>query len=125
MFRLVGVLSFNEFSNRHAPILKAHLIGIAITVHLNLHPSRERIDHWSPYPVKTTSRLITTLTEFTAGMEDSKDHFNGWLTWSMQADWQTTTIILNFNTTILTDGYLNMVRKTWQSFIDSIVHNFI
>ena len=112
MFGLIRILGLNQFSNRHAPIFKAHLIGIAITVHLNLYPSREGVDNRCPYPVKTTSRLITTLAKFTTGMEDSKDHFNGWLTGSMQANRQTTAIILNLNTAILTDCYLNMVCKT-------------
>ena len=54
-----------------------HLIDLSVTINLDFQPFRKRIDNRCSDSVETAGNLISSATEFSAGMQHRKDNLKG------------------------------------------------
>ena len=74
-------------------IFKALLVDRSITGNLNLKPTRKGIDDRRSHSMETTRGLIPPLTKLPSGVEDRKNHFNGWFAHSMHPSRHSTSLV--------------------------------
>ncbi len=88
----------------------------------------ERIDDRGPNSMETSWNLVSWIisTEFSSGMEDSHNRFEGrnscfW----MNIDWDSSTIILYLTTSIVRETKRDVGTVTSECFIDRIIDDFL
>ena len=100
-------------------------MDFAVTLNLNFHRGRKRVNHGYTYTVQTTGYLVAVTAELTAGMKHRQNDFDSGHTAFVHVYRDTTSIIRNGNAVIPMNRHINLVAVTGQSFVDGVIDNFV
>ena len=118
--------AFNVKLSGSFALLKSNAIALTITTHFNFHTFTKCVNAGYTYTVKTTGNLITAIAKFTTSVEHGHNNFNSRLAFFFHHIYRnTTTIITNGNAIICVNNYLDIITKASQSFVNTVVNNFI
>ena len=107
-------------------LFESNAIAFTTTTNFYIHAFRKCVYAGYTYTVQTTGNFITAITKFTTSVENSHNNFNCRLTFFFHhINRNTTTIIAYGNTVISVDDYANVVTESSQSFVDTVIDNFI
>ena len=104
---------------------KTDFVDLAVAFYADCHIRAECVYDGYPYTVKTARYLISVTAEFTAGMKDGKYDFNGRFTRCMHINRDTAAVIAYDNTVFFRNNDFYIVAIACQSFVDTVVDDFI
>ena len=105
--------------------LKGNIVYFPVTTHFYIHVFAKSINYRYTNTVKSTRYLVAITAKFSAGMKNSKNNLNSWLTSFMNIYRNTTTIIYYSYTIILMNSNFDIIAISSQGFIDRVIHYFI
>ena len=107
-------------------LFKSNAIAFTATTNFYIHAFRKCVNAGYTYAVQTTGNFITAIAKFATGVEHGHDNFNCRFAFFFHhINRNTTTIIAYGNTVICVNDYADIVTEASQSFVDTVVDNFI
>ena len=107
-------------------LFKSNAIAFTATTNFYIHAFRKCVNASYTYAVQTAGNFITAIAKFTTGVENGHNNFNCRFAFFFHhINRNTTTIIAYGNTVIFVDDYTNVVTIACQSFVDTVIDNFI
>ena len=102
------------------------LVYFAVSLYLYFHVSGKGIYNGCTYTVKSSGYLVSSATEFSAGMENRMDHlYCRYTQLRMFIYRHTSSVVFYSNGIVLVYSYIDSAAESGKSFVDTVVYHFV
>ena len=122
------LISFSDFFNwslRYS-LFKSHAINLSVFVYFYFKPSRKSIYNAGSHSVKSSRNFINRFIKFSSCMQNCINSFQSWFSsfW-VNIYRNSSSVIMYSYTSVFIHNCSNMRTESSQSFIHSIIYNFL